>query len=607
MARSTHRIAALVLMCLGLGLGTAPGARASSHREAPLIAGDPLADNLDTYAFRSPNRPGTITFVGTWFPLEEPAGGPNFYRFGDDVRYTFYVDNNGDARPDIGFHYRFHTTYQRKNTFLYNDGPITSLTDPHFNVRQTYTLTRTDYAYGHAVREVVLGSNLPVPPANIGPKSTPNYAGLSNAAIHELAGGYRSWAGQSDDPFFVDLGAVFDLLTIRNGAPGNTGGGKDAVAGYNCQTIALQVPIAALTPGGTMPANADDPHAIIGMWSVSSRRGLSVLGRGGEGDEDGQGQNEQSWRGGSGWREVSRLGMPLVNEVVIPLEDKDTWNSSEPKDDAQFLSYVQHSEVAGLLNLLYGLPVPPEPRNDLVSVFLTGIDLRGLGVPLTNKPANVVPSEMIRLNMMTPVAAQPNAFGALGGDVQGFPNGRRLSDDVVDVELRAIAGVLEPLFGSSFTPPAIAGMLGDGVDANDLPFREGFPYVALPHEGFANAKGVLFPVHPPAAASHLGTMSLPNVKPAAVRTDLAQNSPNPFAPSTRIHFSLAAGGAVSLKIYDVQGREVRTLLDGAAAAGEHDLVWDGANASGRPASAGMYFYRLVVGGQEIQKKMILAR
>ena len=577
-----------------LALLAAPGAKASSHREAPLIAADPLADNLDLYAFRSPDNPGPITFVATFFPLEEPAGGPNFYRFGDDVLYTFHVDNNGDAKPDIDFNFRFSTTYQRQNTFLYNDGPITSLTDPHFNVRQFYSLSRVDYAGSHT-HEGVLASNLPVPPANIGPASTPNYENLSNSAIQSLPGGIKVWCGQSDDPFFVDLGAVFDLLTIRPGAPGNAGGGKDAVAGYNCQTIVLQVPIANLTANGQMPAGVDDPNAIIGTWSTTSRQPMRVTGKRGQFIQRGPDNR---------WMEVSRLGMPLVNEIIIPLEDKDAWNSSEPVDDIQFLNYVQHPEPAALLHALYGLPQAPEPRVDLVATFLTGLDL------LKNKPANVVPSEELRLNMMTPLAGSPSPLGALGGDVQGFPNGRRLADDIVDIELRAVAGVLEPLFGVNFNPPAIAGMLGDGVDANDLPFRTGFPYVALPHQGFANDKGVLFPPHAPILSGQVAAVRAAAHTDAFVRgatTDLAQNRPNPFGPVTQIRFSLATQQKATLRVYNVQGQAVRTLVDGALASGEHAVEWDGTNDSGAKTGPGLYFYRLSVGGQEIQKKMILAR
>ena len=458
--RRTARAAAVILSAIALAVAMVPpfGA-ASSHREAPMISQDPAADATDFYAFRSPDRPDTVTFIACYYPFQDPAGGPNFYRFGDDVLYRITIDDNGDTTPDQWFDFRFTTTVGTGNTFLYNTGPIASLADKNWNVRQSYTVTRT-YSNG---KSDVIGSSLFVPPNNIGPKSTPNYDALAAQAMYTLPGGINVWAGQRDDPFFVDLGATFDLLTIRPGAPGNKGGGRDDLAGFNVLAIALQVPIALLTNNGVAPQKATDPFAVIGSWTTAYRQRTRVLQPAG-----------QAARYEGDWVQVSRLGAPLVNEVVVPLAAKDLWNWSEPKDDGQFLAGVTDPEAARLLKALYGIDVPPTPRGDLVAIFLTGID--GL-----TKPQNVVPSEQLRLNLAVPITASPNRMAVLGGDNQGFPNGRRLADDVVDIALQAVAG------GTPFTQAqyhAPNNQLGDGVNQNDKPFLTAFPYLASPHPGF---------------------------------------------------------------------------------------------------------------------------
>ena len=452
--------AALVAAALPLvGPLVAQRTTASSHREAPVIAQDPVADGTDFYMFVSPDRPDTVTFIANYLPAEIPAAGPNFYRFGDDVLYEIHIDNDGDALPNITYGWRFQTTIQNSNTFLYNTGPITSLTDPDYNIRQSYTLTRTD---GRGTMTLV--DNAPVPPVNVGPKSTPNYGSLAAAAVTSLPGGGMVFAGQRDDPFFVDLGAIFDLLTIRPGPPGGTStGGVDALTNLSVQTLALQVPIGTVTSNGTRPTSLSDPSAVIGAWTTSSRQSMVIQPDGG-----------RSCTGS--FTQVSRLGNPLVNEVN-PLGAKDLFNASQPSNDAQFLSAVTDPELPTLLNALYGVPVPEPPRNDLVTVFLTG-------VPGLNQPANVTPSEMLRLNVVVPPSANPNRLGVLAGDMGGFPNGRRLGDDVVDAALRVMAGVLVPGFDM-----APNNVLGDGVQGNDKPFLGTFPYVALPLAGFDWAGG----------------------------------------------------------------------------------------------------------------------
>jgi hypothetical protein len=437
---------------------------ASSHREALQISEDPVADNTDTYAFVSPDKPDTVTLVGNWIPLEEPAGGPNFHNFGDDVLYTINVDNDGDAVDDIVWEFRFTTRVQNPNTFLYNTGPISSLTDPDFNIRQTYSVARVENG-----RRTIVASGLRVPPANIGPRSTPNYERLASAAVATLSGGSKVFAGPRDDPFFVDLGSAFDLLGLRPFNPAHLiplpkERGVDGVGGFNTHSIVLQVPIKQLTRDKQALTGPNDPDAVIGVYATSLRRQTRVLSpTGGPQVHTGQ------------WVQVSRLGMPLVNEVVIPLGRKDRFNASEPADDAQFLGFVQDPEPARLIEVLYpGVKVPAPPRKDIVTIFLTGI-------PGLNQPRNVVPAELIRLNMAIPPTKKPNPLGVLGGDLAGFPNGRRLADDSTDVELRALAGA------TPFTPDfnvAPNNQLGDGVNENDKPFLDQFPYVATPHQGY---------------------------------------------------------------------------------------------------------------------------
>ncbi len=474
MSRTKLAIISLLTAAVVL-FGIPIGALASSHREAPLISADPQADNTDLYAFVSPDKPDTVTLVASYIPFEEPAGGPNFNGFGDDVLYEVKVDNNGDAVEDISYQFRFTTTVKNPNTFLYNTGPIKSLDDANWNVRQFYTLTR---AQGSNPVEV-LGTGLPVPPVNIGPKSIPDYASLSNAAVQTLPSGIKVFAGQTDDPFFVELGGIFDLLTIRK-LPGNAGGGVDGLQGYNVHSIALQVPITQLTKNGTKPTSGNDPAAVIGVWATASRRTTRVL------------NTDGSAATGSGpFVQVSRLGAPLVNEVVIPVGKKDLWNASQPKDDGQFANYVTNPELGGLLKALYNINVPPQgafgsstQRDDLIAIFLTGIKLPD-GTVLT-QPPGVKPAEELRLNVAIAPTANPNRLGVVGGDLQGYPNGRRLADDVTDISLRAVAGAVYPIFHPDFKADATGVQLGDGVDKNDKPFRTAFPYLALPSDGYSS-------------------------------------------------------------------------------------------------------------------------
>jgi hypothetical protein len=447
-------LVALAISAVALGMiGFSRPADASSHREAPFISGDQQADATDVYAFRSPDRRDSVTLIANYLPAEEAAAGPNFYKFGDDVLYEINVDNDGDARDDLSFQFRFKSRINNGNTFLYNTGPITSLDDPNLNQEQFYSVSvLKDTDHDDSLREgTVKARNLQVAPANVGPVSYPEgYRKVADEARYDIGGGMRVFAGPRDDPFFADLGGIFDLLQGIEG--------EDYLADLNVHTIAIQVPIDELT-------KADET---IGVRTTSYRQTTSVLRP--IGQPDSQLTNPKSSSGP--WVQLSRLDMPLVNELVIPLKDKDRWNGSKPRFDGQFGKYVLDPELARLIDaiLLPNNDVPDPPRNDLAAIFLTGIqDL--------NKPKGVVPSSQLRLNTAISPSDTPSRLGILGGDRAGFPNGRRPVDDVVDIELRALAGGT-PLTPDFNHPPN--NQLGDGVDSNDVALRTSFPYLADP-------------------------------------------------------------------------------------------------------------------------------
>jgi len=461
MLAGTAVAAAAVAAAAALAPG---GAQASSHREAPLISGDPAADNTDVYAFVSPDKPDTVTLIANWWGFQEPNGGPNFYQWAPKTAYDIKIDNNGDALPDITYRFRFNTSYRNRNTFLYNTGVVTSLNDPDLNVRQTVEMQMITR---NGAQTLVRGA--PVAPSNVGRASMPNYAALSNAAVTSLPRGMKMFAGQADDPFFLDL-RVFDLLYGADFSEV----GQNTLKGYNVNTIALQVPKSALALNNDATRNP-----VIGVWSTTSRPQVKIYGR--DGSQTNVGDLVQ----------VSRLGMPLVNEVVIPVGKKDRFNASKPKNDAQFLPFVTNPEVPKLIQKIYGVPAPATPRADLVQVFLTGVAKAtgpvqaDLNSQLLNKdvnPARFRPAEMLRLNMSIPPSPNPNRLGVVGGDLAGFPNGRRLADDVIDVTIQAAEGVLLPGH-----PKAVEG-LGDGVNANEVPFRNVFPYVAIANNRAVNTR-----------------------------------------------------------------------------------------------------------------------
>jgi hypothetical protein len=571
MFRFRSRALPAALLALGLALGTTMTgdcALASSHSEAPGTAKDRLADDTDLYAYVSPDAPDAVTFVGLWVPLLEPAGGPNFYAFDDDAHYYVNVDNIGDAQDHIRFEFTFRTERRTGATFLYNTGQVTSLDDADLNVRQFWTLTRED-ASGESV--IATGQ---VAPQFVGPVSMPNYPALAEQSVVIANDGTKIFVGPREDPFFVDLGATFDLLTIRR-VPGNKGKGVDAVAGYNVMAIVLQVPKTRLTSDGQA---VGESNAVIGVYdSVERLRDRTING---DGTITSSGPEVQ----------VSRLGHPLVNEVVIGLADKDKFNATKPTGDTAFLNYVVDPELPKLFQALYGIPAPPAPRNDLVTVFLTGI-------PGLNKPANAnqVPCEMLRLNMGIAPAAKPNRFGVIAGDLAGFPNGRRLTDDVVDIEERVAAGILVDGFNA-----APANQLGDGVDANDKPFLPYFPYVGLPNNPldnthYAEQKG-------PSATNAQAGQAV--VSSAVSRGKLALAAGNPASRHV-LAYSVPQAAHVTLAIYNVQGRMVRTLIDQDAAAGEFSAVWDGRADDGSSVAKGVYFARYTMAGERTDERKVV--
>jgi hypothetical protein len=436
---STRRsIAALICGSLAAGGLAAVGvtalepgaASASSHREAPLISGTPQYDNTDVYAFVSPDKPDTTTIVANWIPMEEPAGGPNFYNFADDAQYDIRIDQDGDAQEDLIFRYTFRTKVKNEKTFLYNTGVVESLDDPDLNITQTYDIELIKLRNRAAVSRTKLADDVWVAPSNVGKASMPDFKKLRDEAVYETASGVTTYAGQADDPFFLDL-RVFDLL--YGGDLSEVG--RDTLKGYNVNSIALQLPSEALAESSDQP--------IVGIWSTTQRKGAN--GR---------------------FRQVSRLGMPLVNEVVNPIGDKDEFNASAPVDDAQFLKNVTEPELPKLIEAIYKIKAPDEPRNDLVDVFLKGVE--GL-----NQPPHVTPSEQLRLNTSIKPTKKPKRLGVLDGDNGGFPNGRRLTDDVIDIALQVVEG---ELVGAK-------NDLGDAVDKNDKKFGKKFPYVGLPTAG----------------------------------------------------------------------------------------------------------------------------
>jgi hypothetical protein len=504
------------IIALGAGLAPTPSA-ASSHRDAPLISKDPFADNTDTYAFISPSSPNHIVLAASWIPFEGPEAGPNYWEWDDNVRYDINVDTNGDAKADVVYTLSSKVEVRNPNTFQYNTGPITSLSDPDWNQRQRYTVTET---VAGRPRRVIVDKAL-VPPSNIGSKSTPNYEALVNKAIYtytDPANGdkIKIFAGQTDDAFYADQ-QIFDLLTLRGQNPpiGYQEGNNrpvDSFSGFNVHSLVLEIPISRLVV-------ASDP--VLGVWATARRPSTRVLQGG-----------RQITRGRE--VQVSRLGLPLVNQMILPLALKDAFNGLEPQQDFDlytsatpagvlFRRSFLNPEVASLLCSRYSIPLPKDGdhnchtdivnstgRGDIVAIFLTGMKTTkqftintpsgAIELPAgvnINQPDNVRPAEMIRINVAMPFrpgvtgslcSPVPNyRLGLLGGDICGFPNGRRLADDVVDIELLIMAGAVYPVLDGTDTTfafnPALINTLTDRVNTNDVAFRQTFPYLAIAQSG----------------------------------------------------------------------------------------------------------------------------
>ncbi len=439
--------ASLVVLALVLGLAPASSS-AASHREAPLISLDPTADITDFFMFRSyePGQEDKIVLIMDVIPGEEPSSGPNYWNFDPSVLYTFHIDNDKDGEADdIRFEFQFKNEFRgiNKDLGLFLSyvalPPITALDGPGsegLGLRQTYTVTAVSKG-----KRVVLGKDLIVVPSNVGPRTMPDYDSLAAQGLYELKGGLRVFAGQRDDPFYIDLGAVFDTLNLRSP-------GVDMLSGFNVHTIALEVPANLLTKDFKGAEQTNQP--VLGAYAATSRRSVRVMG-----DDDDRNSNS------SKWVQVQRLANPLVNEAIIGTVDKDKWNATDPSKEKRFVDYYTNPRLVTALEAVIGLDA--EPAFDLRDVLLT------------YTPGNYQKlSELLRLDISVdpvPLASQ-NPLTALAGDGAGWPNGRRPIDDVTDVAVKVIGGA------NYIALPSI-----DSVDTNDKPLTEAFPFLPTPWDG----------------------------------------------------------------------------------------------------------------------------
>jgi hypothetical protein len=489
-------------LSLALTLAVAAGAQAANHREAPLTALDHKADITDFFAFVSYDDPGRVTLILNVDPLLEPSNGPNYFPFDPEILYAIRVDSNHDAVEDLRFEFRFTTEIRAPGVFTGFVGAgngipapanspapvspgtplippaITALDGPGsegFSLRQRYSV-----ALVRGKERTELANGLIAVPTNVGPRTMPDYARLAEQGIYDLEKGVRVFAGTVDDPFWIDLGAAFDSLNFRNLPQGTSIAGvltpdqdaddtrnfaADDVAGFNVNAIAIEVPIELLTYDGKRHA-ASDPLATVGTWGTTSRPRTKAYRQPGE-------PAAVSDR----VVQIQRMGNPLFNELIIGTGDKDKFSMSQPKDDAQFADYALDPLLARVLNAIYAdaLPIPTPPRTDLLPLVTYMAPIAAPGTP-----AGPV-ADLLRLNTgITPTFAEKRSrLGLLAGDAAGFPNGRRVSDDVTDIAARAVVGVLAGGNFAKFPHNSI----GDGVNANDVPYRESFPYLGLAHSG----------------------------------------------------------------------------------------------------------------------------
>lgn len=460
----------------------------SSHREAPEIAKDPVADSTDVYAFMHPTEPGQVVLIANFIPLQQPNGGPNFYEFSDDVLYEIHVSNTNKCQPDVTYQFNFNTQV-KGNSFLYNNGVIDSLDSDKWLRPQTYTARRVTKLGRKNESTKIIGRSFKVPPVNVGPRSTPNYSDLAEAAVTSV-GGRKFFAGQRSDAFYVDLGSIFDLGALRpfqnlHLLPMAAMDGINSVQSYNCHTIAIQVPVSDLVKNGTSTSNPGDRRNTIGVWATASRSRARIFNA-----KQGKFKN----RGPA--VQVSRLGNPLVNEVLIPMAQKDAWNAAPINEDKDYASSVTKPELQSLLPFLYPGVFPnlagyTKPRADLAAILLTGIP--GGIVPGFQNYTGPVQADMLRLNTAIPPTPKDDPsysiYGVVGGDLAGFPNGRRIEDDVTGIELRAVAGVTIPLVDPSYTPDGAASLLKDGTTNTNEPLLDAFPFLGHPGGGFQTVPG----------------------------------------------------------------------------------------------------------------------
>ncbi|MBI2721169.1 MAG: DUF4331 family protein [Bacteroidetes bacterium] len=657
--------------------------QASSHREAPLIANDPLADNTDLYAFRSPDDTNKVTIIANYVPLQLPQGGPNYATFGKNVRYEIHIENNGTAGDDITYRFTFNQVNEDTTTF--------------FNIRLGKQNLKTTYVAEKSVNggafTTIVGAGV-VPPNNVGPRSisggaglNTNYPALMAAAIATATGGggEKVFCGPVDDPFFVDLGGIFDLGQTRAGGIG-VNRPEDGVACKNIHTIALQIPISSLQQNSlavTSATNILDGRFIIGVWASASRQQIRTLNTNGT----------ESYTGS--FVQVSRIGMPLTNEAVIPIGSKDRWNSRTPyneiasndeffcnpelalyMDNSQFGSAVPalsalrtqsaslqtydfRNGKAGLYPLyatnagagtaldtnVFGkyLLRPARPRSvDILPIFHTGVpNLRPYqlatgkgGNPLAaGKPFinNFLPifGDMLRLNMAVPVTPRnsPN-FSSLGliqaavigltspsystialqniPNMDGFPNGRRLEDDVTRIELQAVGGVVLAAIGlwyddytaggaNPVTPKLLATLgYSTGIEKNDTTFKANFPYCQTPWSGYGKCGG-------PTAINNTVGFSEFGVGYSAPALAMVQNYPNPFKGHTTFKYHVATTAPVSISVYDLSGKRVAVVMNETKQPGTYEVTYNAEN-----LAQGIYIATLSSGSTVIQSVKISA-
>ena len=451
----------------------------SSHREAPESSKDPVTDNTDTYAFVSPDRPDTVTIITNYIPLEDPAGGPNFFEFGDDVLYEINIDNDGDGKPDVTYEFRFTTTVVNPDSFLYNTGPIDALDSPNFNRRQSYTVTEVRNR-----RRRTLAKDLPSPPCNVGLRSTPNYAALANAAIFDVGNGIRVFAGQRLDGFYVDLGSIFDLAALRpfqnlHLIPTPQAPGINALRSFNVHTIAIQVPIDRLTSNGKRPTDPMSPKATIGVYG----RGVPA-----EGPLPGRrlrlpASVRSAWCRGSGCRcstrsscrWAARTSGTASRRTAIP-SSPSTWPGRSSASCCR--------SCTPACSRTWPPSTPRWPTGPTCWRSSSPGSRPGPSRGSRTSPGQTQ-ADLLRLNVAIPPSAHPNVNGILGGDLAGFPNGRRVFDDIVTVELQAVAGLTIPLVDKTFTPDGPAKLINDGTQVlGDVTFLDTFPYLDHPVSGY---------------------------------------------------------------------------------------------------------------------------